>query len=108
MTKITLKESLPVNEQETTLTFMRDEDFITLYTCDTTMITKLNKLLEASPDTYVITRQEKEGVFIKFPKKLLSFRRSLTKEKTPEQLAKAQERMKLMWEAKAKKREQKV
>ena len=108
MAKITLEEYLPVNEQETTLTFMRDEDFITLYTCDTTMITKLNKLLEASPDTYVITRQEKEGVFIKFPKKLLSFRRSLTKEKTPEQLAKAQERMRKMWEAKAKKKEPKV
>lgn len=100
--KIVLKKSVPVNEQETTISIMRDENFVTLYTCDSTMITKLNKLIESSPNTYVITRQEKEGVFVKFPKKLLSLRRPVTKEKTPEQLAIAKERMRKMWEARNK------
>ena len=70
--------------------------YFRLDTCDSTMITKLNKLIESSPNTYVITRQEKEGVFVKFPKKLLSLRRPVTKEKTPEQLAIAKERMRKM------------
>lgn len=35
------------DEQETTITLLRNEDGFRLYTCDNLMITKLNKLINA-------------------------------------------------------------
>ncbi len=42
--------SLSVEEQETHINFNRDDERATVYTSDTTMMTKLNKLVEL-PDT---------------------------------------------------------
>ena len=36
--------SVPVNEQETTISFMRNSDKAIIYTSDKTMLTKLHKL----------------------------------------------------------------
>ena len=41
---------LPIYEQETNINFMRDEDTATVYTSDSTTMTKLDKLI-ALPDT---------------------------------------------------------
>ena len=40
--------SLMVEEQETHINFMREDKRAVIYTSDTTMITKLNKLVEKS------------------------------------------------------------
>lgn len=46
---------LPIYEQETNINFMRDEDTATVYTSDSTTMTKLDKLI-ALPDTEEIER----------------------------------------------------
>lgn len=47
-----LSNSVSISEQEVSINFMRDEDFATIYTSDTTYMTKLDKLCKASPDMY--------------------------------------------------------
>ena len=44
-------ESIPLNEQETTISFWRDEGHATVWTNDRTTITKL-ELREESPENY--------------------------------------------------------
>lgn len=45
-------ESIPLNEQETTISFWRDEGHATVWTNDRTTITKLDKLCKESPENY--------------------------------------------------------
>ena len=45
-------ESIPLNEQETTISFWRDEDHATIWTNDRTTITKLDKLCKEAPENY--------------------------------------------------------
>ena len=45
-----LSNSVSLSEQEVCINFMRDEDFATIYTSDTTYMTKLDKLCKTSPD----------------------------------------------------------
>ena len=45
-------KSIPINEQETHISFMRDESFARIYTSDTTQMTRLDKLCENNPDMY--------------------------------------------------------
>ena len=47
-----LSNSVSVSEQEVSINFMRDEDFATIYTSDTTYMTKLDKLCKKNPDMY--------------------------------------------------------
>ena len=44
--------AIPSAEQETNIIFMRDEDFATVCTSDSTMKTKFDKLCKNSPDFY--------------------------------------------------------
>lgn len=44
--------SIPLDEQETTITFRRTDKDADIWTNDRTMITKLDKLCEKSPDNY--------------------------------------------------------
>ena len=44
--------SIPLNEQETTISFSRDQQEVDIWTNDRTMITKLDKLCETAPDYY--------------------------------------------------------
>ena len=41
---------IPVNEQETVINFTRDSDKATVYTTDTTMLTKLHKITKKNPE----------------------------------------------------------
>ena len=71
--------SVALREQETSVNFLREENFMIIYTSDTTMMTKLNRLVSESPEYTVV-----EDIFdrehnlvarkYKAPKKLLTFR----------------------------------
>ena len=83
-----------IAEQETTINLMRDEDFATIYTCDTTMITKFDKLCKTSPDYYSLIEDTGYGKRYKVAdKSLISFRQK-KKEMSEENKAKASERFK--------------
>ena len=69
----------PIEEQELTITAMRDEDFFEAYTSDNTYLTKLKKMVAANPKDWQITNiyesyGEITGVKFKAPKRALSFR----------------------------------
>lgn len=49
---VTSNLSLPIAEQETHISYMRDEPFALVYTSDTTQMTRLDKLCTNSPDMY--------------------------------------------------------
>lgn len=54
---------------------MRDEDFATIYTSDTTYMTKLDKLCKTSPDMYsLITDTGRDKIYRVEDKTLISFR----------------------------------
>ena len=44
--------SIPLNEQETTISFSRDSEQVDIWTNDRTVITKLDKLCKSNPTTY--------------------------------------------------------
>ena len=81
---------LPVYEQETNINFMRDEDAATVYTSDSTTMTKLDKLI-ALPDAEwklkEIHRLESTGEIVGktyiCPKKLVSLRKGNKKPTSP-------------------------
>lgn len=41
---------IPVTEQETTVSFSRDSDTASVWTSDSTVMTKLDKLVESNPE----------------------------------------------------------
>ena len=49
-----VKQSLPVNEQEVCILWMRDQDFAKIYASDSTTITRLDKLCKNSPTMYSV------------------------------------------------------
>ena len=92
---------LPIEEQETVINFSRDEERATIYTSDSTMMTKLNKLVSAGGTEWkldeVIRDKRGEEVARNYscPKKLLSYRaKSVTQELTEEERKKIGERLK--------------
>lgn len=46
------KKSVPVYEQETHISYMRDEQFAKVYTSDTTQMTRYDKLCKQYPDMW--------------------------------------------------------
>ena len=50
--------SVPLEEQETIVHFNRDEKHATIYTSDSTMMTKLDRLCNSSPDFYKVEKTE--------------------------------------------------
>ena len=46
------KKSVPIYEQETHISYMRDELFAKVYTSDTTQMTKYDKLCKQYPDMW--------------------------------------------------------
>lgn len=76
---------IPVNEQETVINFRRGEPLASIFTTDSTMITKLNKCVEANPSEWKRMETHKiygeiVGYTYECPKKYASsFRKSSTK-----------------------------
>ena len=69
--------SVPINEQETTISFMRNSDKAIVYTSDKTMLTKLHKLAK-KPEWKRIDQGRIKGDIVsetfECPKKLISLR----------------------------------
>ena len=86
--------SLPVSEQECVISFMRDEDFATVYTSDSTMITKFDKLCKNSPEYYSIVEKNKYGNRYKIADKSLISLRQKKREMSEEMKDAASERFK--------------
>lgn len=85
--------NLSVSEQEVTISWMRDEDFATIYASDSTAITKLDKLCITSPDMYQCIKETKVSKTYRCnDKSLISFR-SKKRELSEEQKQAAGERM---------------
>lgn len=72
--------NVPLEEQETIIQFNRTDKSATIYTSDSTVMTKLDKLCVSSPDYYKLDREETEdgnvvGKFYKLADKTrISFR----------------------------------
>lgn len=87
--------TLSISEQEVCINFMRDEDFATIYTSDTTYMTKLDRLCRTSPDMYSLIADTGRGKTYRVEDKtLISFRaKKIKRELTEEQKLAAGERM---------------
>jgi len=100
--------SVAYSEQETTIGFSRDEDIAHIYTSDTTMMTKFDKLVRTSEhwseEKTVNCDGELVGKFYTCPKKLLSYRGAMRtgREMSEEERKTAAERLKNARERKAK------
>ena len=81
-------KGIPVNEQETTIQFDRDGDMARIWTSDTTVMTKLDKLVKTSDlweCTDAVTETDSLRVVAKeyrCPKRLVSFRSGKTSAKS--------------------------
>ena len=85
--------SVPVYEQEVCINMMRDEKTATIYTSDSTYITKLDKLCSSSPEMYSVVEETKCGkTYLLQDKTLISFR-AKKKELSDEQRQAAGDRM---------------
>jgi hypothetical protein len=77
-----MKMAVALEEQETVIQFNRGDAGATIYTSDSTMMTKLDKMCAASPDYYSVDREETEdgkvvGKFYKLTDKTrISFRKN--------------------------------
>lgn len=107
--------SLSVSEQETTVSFMRDSDICTVYTSDSTVITKLDKLAESEnaphwklKEEHRLQNGELVGKTYETHKRLISFRADIViREMTDEQKEAAAERMR-EWQEKKKQEQTEV
>lgn len=92
--------SVSTDEQETVVQISRINGKATIYTSDTTMLTKLHKLMNKNPEEWRLVHQDtvsEEVVSETFecPKKLISFRASTSSRvMTEEQRRAAAERLK--------------
>lgn len=89
--------SVPVSEQETTISYGRNEDECEIYTSDNTVVTKLKKVWEANPSGYKCkvvydTNKEIVGYFFYTLKKNITYRSGIKREVSEEQREKARER----------------
>ncbi len=90
--------SISITEQEVHINFMRDEDFATIYTSDTTYMTKLDKLCKTSPDMYSLIADTGRGKTYRVEDKTLISFRVKKRELSEEQKIAAGERMR-QWQA---------
>ena len=66
---------VPIYEQETHISYMRDEDFLIIYTSDTTQMTRFDKLCINAPNVYELIADNGRGKTYKCKdKSLISFR----------------------------------
>lgn len=93
-----LTKSTPIYEQETHVSYMRDEDYAEIYTSDTTQMTRLDKLYENNPDMYSLLKDTGRGKIYRCnDKSMISFRQK-KREISDEQKKAASERFKKMHE----------
>ena len=54
--------NIPVNEQETVINFTRGSDEARIYTTDTTVLTKLHKLISRNSKDWKLVSQDRDSV----------------------------------------------
>lgn len=85
--------SVRIEEQETHISYMRDESYAKVYTSDSTQMTRLDKLCKTNPDMYKFIEDTGRGKnYLISDKGLISFR-TKKREMTEEQKRIAAERM---------------
>ena len=85
--------SVGIEEQETHISYMRDESFAKVYTSDSTQMTRLDKLCKTNPDMYKLIENTGRGKsYLISDKGLISFR-AKKREMTEEQKRIAADRM---------------
>lgn len=86
--------ALSIQEQEICINAMRDEEFATIYCSDRTWMTKMDKLVEKSPNLFEVIAETDYSKTYKFPKRLISIRSSIvTRKMTDEQRQLAADRL---------------
>lgn len=93
ITETKMSNSVLVSEQETSVLYMRDQDYAEIYTSDSTQITRLDKLCNKSPNYYSLTTDTGRGKTYRVSDKSLISFRSAKREMTDEQRKAAGERM---------------
>ena len=95
------RKSVPIYEQETHISYMRDEGFAKVYTSDTTQITRYDKLCKRFPDMWrCVSDDGYSKCYICQSKSMISTRGKKIKRKmSDEQREAARERMS-KWQAK--------
>lgn len=88
-----MANNIPLEEQETLIHFMRGEDFATISTTDSTMITKMTKLCEANPDMYWLKSDDGYSKIYKCRDKGMISLRQKKREVSEEQRKAAGERL---------------
>lgn len=87
------KMTVPVNEQETHVYYMRDEKFGKVYTSDSTQITRFDKLCKTSPDMYTLIEDTGRGKIYRIADKSLVSFRSTKRQYTQEQKDEMRQRL---------------
>ncbi len=85
---------VPTDEQETTINISRNSDTALIYTCDSTMITKLDKLVKKDPVHVSVSEPDEYGKKYTLPKSYVKFHtpRILTDEQIEAMARRAKER----------------
>ena len=95
-----VSNSVSIAEQETNVSYMRDEEHAIIYTSDTTQMTRLDKLCRTSPDMYSLIADTGRGKTYRVADKgLISFR-AKKREMSEEAKEAASQRFKDMWASK--------
>lgn len=105
---------LNISEQETSVSFSRDSDICSVYTSDTTVMTKLDKLAESDKSPHWRLKEEHRllngeliGKTYETHKRLISFRSNIsTREMSNEQKEAASERLRKMWKDRQEEKEE--
>lgn len=88
--------AISIDEQEICISASRNEDKATIYCSDSTWITKMDKLVQKSPELFKVISENDISKTYEFPKRLISIRSSIvTREYTDEQRAAMAERLAL-------------
>lgn len=75
-------DPVPMDERETTIAFYKDDELAEVFTSDSTVVTKLNKMVEKHPEVYLWRQNVRKGsVFYTFPKELIRFASPPSKQK---------------------------
>jgi hypothetical protein len=105
---------LNISEQETSVSFSRDSDICSVYTSDTTVMTKLDKLAESDKSPHWRLKEEHRllngeliGKTYETHKRLISFKSNIsTREMSNEQKEAASERFRKMWKDRQEEKEE--
>ena len=95
-----MTNTVAISEQEMHISWMRDEEFATIYASDTTQMTRLDKLCKTSPDMYSLIANTGRGKTYRVADKGLISLRAKKREMSEEAKEAASQRFKDMWASK--------